>query len=325
MQDLQKAKQELAKSQRALQVTEASLTREQGKLQEAQRASQSAQAAVRRQSQAVARLTEAQSRLSQQIKGLQQSRDWLQLELLGSLAKERSEGVIFDARQPLDVLLVGASQPPAAIRKQLEGFVSHLDTAVRRAGAKPREGEKQAVVVTELVPDPKAKDQYVWASQDRVLDGLLVSTRQAFSNDPSLHGIIVQASCLSNVHPGEPVPVGFSIFPNTLVFTKGQRLAQVTVPAGQSRDKLAEAIATLLKGEVRAASEGKVIPRLDPSLPHGGTQSGNVGSGLTWGEMFDVLDRVQGLNGPARITAVAQADTWTIGPLSVDLRVEPAS
>ncbi len=318
------AKLDLARSERTLGTTEETLTQEKRRLREAQQAVREAQAAVLRQTQNVARLTGESAKLTQQIGSLQQGLKLLSMDYLESLAKERSEGVIFDARQPLAVRLIQVNQSPSTIRDQLSHFVTHLDESVRQAGAGPAEGASRAVVVTELVQDPKTQE-WGWATSDSVLEGLTESVGKAFRDDPQLRGIIVQATSLRNVHAGEPVFLSFGIFPNIQVFTRGQRIAETSIPAGASRGRIAEAVALLLKDQVRKSSEGEVMPRLDPSLPHGGAQAGNIGSGLTWEEMFDVVDRVQGLNGPARVSVVAKEDTWTIGPLSVELRVDPAS
>jgi uncharacterized protein (DUF3084 family) len=53
-----------------------------------------------------------------------------------------------------------------------------------------------------------------------------------------------------------------------------------------------------------------------------GTPRETVGE-MSYDELFGVIARVRETDGPARVTAVAASDTWTIGPLEVDLLVAP--
>lgn len=46
---------------------------------------------------------------------------------------------------------------------------------------------------------------------------------------------------------------------------------------------------------------------------------------MTYDDLFRIIEQLRRVNAPARVTAVAAEDTWTIGPLKVDLRVEPVT
>ena len=312
---------------RNLSATEEDLKREQAKLQdtqqkrqEAEQERQAAEAAAEHLGRKIRELNREEADLQHDYAYLQHA-SINQNALLGYLAQDRLRAVTFDAGQPLDVLRVDPSATVYMVRRRLDEFIAHLDTAVREAGAKPEAGGKQAVVVTHYEQDPKTK-QRVLVDANHTLDGLAASIKQAFKDAPGLRSAVVQASCVRNEYPGEPVYVDFVVFPNVLVFKKGTRLADVTLPAGQEDWQAMEALVLLLKGKVRAVSEGKVIPKLDPSQPHAGGQSGSVG-GMSYRDLFSPVHRVLQLHGPAHITALAKDDTWTIGPLDVELRVEP--
>ena len=49
----------------------------------------------------------------------------------------------------------------------------------------------------------------------------------------------------------------------------------------------------------------------------------NPVGGIGFQELISAGERVKQIGGPARVTAVARDDAWTIGPLQVDLKVEP--
>ena len=85
------------------------------------------------------------------------------------------------------------------------------------------------------------------------------------------------------------------------------------------------ALLALLREEVSPRARAhNVMPRPNPSLPASlGASGGTVGD-ITIEELFAVVDRLRAINGLARVTAVVAADTWTIGPLEVDLLVAPA-
>jgi uncharacterized protein (DUF3084 family) len=46
---------------------------------------------------------------------------------------------------------------------------------------------------------------------------------------------------------------------------------------------------------------------------------------MTFDDLFRVIEKLHRVGGPARVTAIAADDTWTIGPLKVDLRVDPVT
>lgn len=232
----------------------------------------------------------------------------------------RAFPILFGARQPLDVELFEGRQPVASAHRQLEAFVARITAKVTAGGARPLAGEKQAVIVTSsrLVRDPQT-GQFAVAKPHQVLNAVAERVHE------SPGGVIVRAISLFNTHPGQPVYVDFELFANEHVFDSGAVLAQAVIDGRNSEPALMGALVNLLRDEVGAQARAKgVMPRITtpggPSLF--GSSSGAVGE-MSYEELFQVIEQLRQINRPARVTAVAAQDTWTIGPLKVGLRVEP--
>jgi uncharacterized protein (DUF3084 family) len=121
------------------------------------------------------------------------------------------------------------------------------------------------------------------------------------------------------------VRIDFELFRNHLVYHRGEVIAQAIIDGRQSEPVLMGALLALLRDEVNARARAhNIMPR--PRTSNGeafGASQESVGD-ISIEELFNVVDRLRSFNGPARVTAVAAADTWTIGPLEVDLLVASA-
>jgi uncharacterized protein (DUF3084 family) len=119
--------------------------------------------------------------------------------------------------------------------------------------------------------------------------------------------------------------VDFELFRNRLVFRQGEALAQTVMDGRQSQPALMAGLLGLLRQEVNAKARSHNImprPNAEGSSAIGMTQEtvGDIGMD----ELFSAVERLREIGGMARVSAVASADTWTIGPLEVDLLVTPA-
>ena len=158
------------------------------------------------------------------------------------------------------------------------------------------------------------------ATGDQVLDAIAQEIHRAQG------GVIVRAYSLYNTVEGEPVYIDFELFANQQVYTRGQVLAQTVVDGRLSEAGIYAALVSLLKDDVggKARKDG-VMPRVPPlgSEASGGSP-GAVGE-MSYQDLFADMDMLRTINGPAKVTAIAAADTWTIGPLAVGFRIEPAA
>ena len=242
----------------------------------------------------------------------------LTVQAAGGITMERSTPVLFGAGQPLDWQLIDGDRPVKAIRHDLTAFVAKLETQAKQAGAEPLPDEKSAIIIRRPVRDASTQS-IVWFGEDQVLEAVADGVHE------NSGGVIVRAFSVFNTHPGEPVRVDFELFRNRLVFRRGEALAQAVMDGRQSQPALMAGLLGLLRQEVNAKARSHNImprPNAEGSSAIGMTQEtvGDIGID----ELFSAVERLRELGGMARVSAVASADTWTIGPLEVDLLLTPA-
>jgi len=314
-----KAQAELRESQRELNQTTKGLIRATADLQRTKGERASAEAAAKRTAGAARRLGARLLELSRTKDELQRDIENLRAQAAGDIALERATPILFGAGQPLDWRLIAGGRATEEIRSELNEFVAQLDSHAREAGARPLAEAETAVVIRKPVRDPET-GAVVWFGQDQVLDAVAERIRE------STGGVIVRAFSVFNTHPGEPAQVDFELFHNHLVFRRGERLAQTVLDGRLPQPALMGVLVALLRDQVGARGRAhNIMPRpvTQGSEVFGSTREA-VGE-MTYEELFAVIERVRAINGPAQVTAVAAADTWTIGPLEVDLLVAPAS
>ncbi len=308
MADLAAVHAELRRTQAELDEAGTALREEQVKLARASTQVKKREALVDRQTQ---RLT----KLQRDIDNLEKWRAWLTT----GLVLERGEPILFGAGQPVAVELMDGKATTAEVGAQLDTFVSRMDQMVRNAGAAPLAGDDQAVVIGKPVPEPE-RDAVTWVSSEQVLEAVAEGVRESGDS------VIVRAYSVMNIHKGEPVPIDFRLFHNDLVFRRGEALAETIIDGRLSSPALMEALVGLLRNEVgEKARAADVMPRheLGGSTAFGAPRE-SVGE-MSFEELFTAVEELQRTGGPARVTAVAATDTWTIGPLKVRLVVAPVS
>jgi len=311
-QELQQRKKELEDAKTMLEEVSADLDATQDELTNASAALTRAEGAVRRVSTRWLELARERDELERDIQNLR-------ARAAGGIALERSTPIILGAGQPLDWRLIDGGQPVAAIREELDRLVADLDARARRAGATPIPDGDNAIVIRKPVREPDSA-AVVWFSDDQVLNAIAEKVHE------SAGGVIVRAFSVFNTHPGEPVRVDFELFRNHLVFRRGQVLAQTSIDGRQSEPALMAALLGLLREKVNSQARAhNIMPRPNPSSPEAfGSPQESVGD-ISIDELFAVVAELRSIAGLANVSAIAAADTWTIGPLEVDLLVIPAA
>lgn len=326
--ELQKRQQALEQAGEELRAAAADLEKTKKELAQAEAALKRTEAAAKRTEGAARRIGATSIELGHQRDELQREVENLRARVAGGITLERATPVVFGAGKPLDWRLVDGDRPVGAIRQDLDEFVARLDAQARRAGAEPLEGENRAIIIRKPVLQ-KAGDtvgqeeapaqQVAWFGEDQVLAALAEGIRETAG------GVIVRAFSVFNTHPGEPVRVDFELFRNRLIFRRGEALAQALMDGRQSEPALMGGLLALLREQVNAkARSHNIMPRpySEGSETIGMTQE-TVGD-ISIEELFATVERLRAIGGMARVAAVAAADTWTIGPLEVDLVVTPA-
>ncbi len=310
---LKAAEAELDETKAELEDMQTALQQEQDQLARASAEVKKREAVVERQTRRLTSLGREHDKLLREIDTLEAWKAWL----TRGVVIQRGRPILFGAGQPLAAEVIDGRRPLAAIRGSLDAFVARLDEMVRTAGALPLTGDDKAVVLGKPMADPEA-DTLTWASPEQVLDAVADGIHESTGD------VIVRAFSVMNTHKGEPVPIDFELFHNDLVFHRGEALAETVLDGRLSPPALMETLVSLLRDEVSAkARAANVMPRQGsgPSRVFGAPRE-PVGE-MSFEELFAVIERLQRIDGPARVTAVAAADVWTIGPLEVDLLVEP--
>jgi hypothetical protein len=317
--ELAAGRAQLDENRAAREKTQAELTQRKAELAKTKIELARSTEAVNKASQAFRRMIASQTKIQ---KDLQSRID--ALRAIASKAEreyvlQRATPILFGAGQPLDVELMSGGQSIAAAHRQLDSFVARLNTKVTAAGSRPLPGSDHAIIVQKPVRDPKT-DQITVARSYQVLDAVASRVHES-SGD-----VIVRAFSVFNTHPDEPVYVDFEMFRNLLVFRRGEVLAETVIDGQLSQPTLMGSLVHLLRDDVGAKARDKnVMPRLSAGNPNLFGPTGEKVGEMTFDDLFRVIERLQQVNGPARVTAVAAEDTWTIGPLKVDLRVEPVT
>ncbi len=331
-QQISEVNKSMAELERARQAAEGELQRRQGELDRARQMLEEASSELdatheelANASSALKNAEEAATRVSALLESLAREKDELQRDIqylreqaARGITLERSTPVVLGVGEPIDWDLVDGGQSLEAIREDLDLFVARLDEKARNAGARPLPDGDSAIIIRKPVRDPETQS-VVWFTEEQVLQAIAEGVHE------SAGGVIVRAFSVFNTHPGEPLRVDFELFRNRLVFRRGEALAQALVDGRESEPALMGALLALLREEVSPrARANNVMPRPNPSSTGAVSSSGGAVGDISIEELFAAVSRLRAINGLARVTAVVAADTWTIGPLEVDLLVAPA-
>ena len=126
--------------------------------------------------------------------------------------------------------------------------------------------------------------------------------------------VIVRISTVGNTVYGEPVIGRIDLFPNHLIYSKGEVVYSEVVDAPGKANQAEEVIMGFLQKVNTAAVDQGILP--DPI-------QGTVGS-MTGAQLFDNVNKVKRYNGKIELTAVASSDTYTAGPLQIEIRIRSA-
>ncbi|CQR70570.1 Chromosome partition protein Smc [Sporomusa ovata DSM 2662] len=123
--------------------------------------------------------------------------------------------------------------------------------------------------------------------------------------------VIVRISTVGNTIYSEPVIGQIELFPNYLVYSQGEDIYSETVTI--TSDELAEETVIAFLQNVNTAAVTKGILS-DPI-------QGTVGS-MSGSQLFNIISKVKRQSGNIELTAVAKTDTYTAGPLQIEIRIK---
>ena len=254
--------------------------------------------------------------LQQQSAALRQESEKLQADVTSlsawvkAAAPALTQAVVYEVGQEAGRELIKSDQPIADIKQQLEQFIHKLDKTAKDAGVGVDESGN-AILLSRMIQQRLYEESQVLEMLARQVHGLGGE-------------VIVRAFSLVNVPKGQPMPIELTLTSNRLLFSKGLELSNITLDARKSEAELLIGIVSWLREKVGArAREANMLPDLVPaaerSLLFGGTRY-PVGR-ISPERLLDILKKIKKHRAPVRVVARAAKDTWTMGPLELDLAV----
>ena len=233
-------------------------------------------------------LTEARDKLNEEIKDLQEETEALQQGLAfmrGGQMMYRSGEVVFAG-----IIHTGTEEEN---RNQMSWLMGSANTAaMNRIGL-----------------DPSSKAEIVWTHREEY-DRLLKLLGKAKGNN-----VLVRVRSLANTVVGQPVLCGLEVIPNKLVYKDGTKIHQKVVDMDDKKATPDQAFMLFLQEVNQISVKAGVMP--DP-------MTGKVGN-INAVTMVDTVTKMQRMGGRIRLTAFADGNITTAGPVELRLKLEKVS
>jgi uncharacterized protein (DUF3084 family) len=255
--------------------------------------------------------------------------DRLQAEIsLKTDELNKTSQVLNEARQQQQQLaneLTASKKEAAQLQKAKQQLSAEITTA-RQGEVLFKKGETISLSLIQSGPDKGKIDEglnRIIANADDSLrslglksaGALVTVSREKFNETAyALLGesaaYIVKLAAESNSVWGEPVPAYFELAENKLVYRAGAEIVSGEVAGNLTQAQVEQAVMKLLKGSHQAARAAGIIP--DPA--------GSIGS-IPYSQISDTARRIKAQGRKVVLRIAAQKDTYAIGPLAVDLKV----
>lgn len=234
-----------------------------------------------------------------EVKGLQADRDSLNEEItkLQERTKLLHEGLLHMREDQLvyrsgevvfNGVLEGGRSPEESANQMKWLLESANNTALSRIGV-----------------DPKEKVEVVWVPKTEY-----EALEQRIQKE---HGqILVRVRSLANTVVGQPVVCQFEVIPNKLVYHNNQLIYQKVLNVADQSVSPEEVMMSYLQEVNRLSVEAGVLP--DP-------MTGKVGN-ISAMTVVDVQEKMRRMGGQVMLTAYADGDIMTAGPVQIRLEAE---
>jgi len=199
----------------------------------------------------------------------------------------RQGTVVFRAGEMLSTATVRGGQSQEDTTKELGGVIYNTN---------------QHILDKLNVTDKKLEILWIATSEFNQAAKLIAETNQE---------VIVRISTVGNTIYGEPVIGQIELFPNYLVYRQGEAIYSETVKI-TTEDSAEDTVISFLQ-KVNTAAVAKGILS-DPI-------QGTVGS-MSASQLYNTVSKVKHQFGSIELTAVAQNDTYTAGPLQIEIRIK---
>lgn len=287
--DLQQAQQARDDKTRQLSIIQVAMDEAKTDKEEAEAARDAAVSDKEKAQKDLTMLEETKQQMMTTIQTLDQ-----RIRLLNQTMTHIREGfVIFRAGEVLSSIVLKGGMNEAATRQEVSQAMNQTNTMIcRRLGIQ----DENAVLVY-ISPDEFES---------------VIHELQQSGNKKKLLRVIAAG----NIMLGEPTLVHIEMYDNQLVYHRGETVYEAKLPAQESTENTELLVLRFLHNVNKNAQMRGMLP--DPL-------TGNVGA-VTVTEMFDAIAKIKSYSGSnVVLRAVTMSDTYTAGPLGVDILVEPAN
>ena len=237
--------------------------------------------------------------------------------------------IIFHKNQEIGRKEFATNQSPEQIYQQIQGFITSLSKAALKNGLRIG-GSGRAVMLSgikanvaifrveanhieapRIVGDAALSDKL---DEDLKLKALAGSIAE-LGREGDMRSVVVVAESNQNTFKGESAKINLLPYPNKLIFPRGTVVATGLVDGSQPDNAVLASLQNFLISQVQpvAKKEG-IIPTYDPE-----TNNVSYGQQIDIVRWLDLVKEIHRIGGAVRVTAVASNDTYSEGPLQLDL------
>jgi uncharacterized protein (DUF3084 family) len=221
----------------------------------------------------------------------------------------RERRIIFSSGQEISRGSISNDLSVATTRARITALLKDADKSAKEKGAKIGDNGLAVVIMPKRI-ETNAAGQGRFLKESEIIDAIAEQISDGTGN------VVARVVSVGNSVEGEQVFVEVLLNYNHLIYTAGTTVASVVVDGRDSSGRILEKLTTLLRRDVRSAAIGK---GLIPSYDEDGQPS--VGQ-LSWDELYDAVDRIKESARTVKVRAESSRDTWSAGPLLLNLDVD---
>ena len=233
-------------------------------------------------------LTEARNKLNEEIKDLKQETKALEQ----GLAVMRGGQMMYDSGEIVFVgVLQGGRSEEESLKQMKWLFESANTSAMNRIGL-----------------DPGSQANLVWVPEEESVRLLRILGK-------AKENVLVRMRSLANTVIGQPVLCAMEVIPNRLIFKNGDKIHQKVIDMSGKDMTPDQSFMTFLKEVNERSVKAGVLP--DP-------MTGKVGN-MSAVTMVETVTKMQRMGGKILLTAYADGNITTAGPVQLRLQIERAA
>jgi uncharacterized protein (DUF3084 family) len=201
--------------------------------------------------------------------------------------------------------VISPDQPAFGVRADLVTLLDRVGEAAAKRGARLGANGRAVNLVFRL-PDGRVSEEL---TESKCLD----YARDAITT--SRTGALVQVLCARNTVADEQAMVEFVLYPNSLVFRKGDPIAETKLDGRFSEGRVLLSVISFLQGPV---SEAALKHGIVPVANYDPRQTLGVNPQKQLDALLDVVDQIRSKRSKVDVTAYACSDIYAAGPVNMN-------